>query len=113
MVAISALPEILHQHQVAPGIVELCVEKRLAVGGNGLKLGLEFAANHPQAVPAMQLALMHGRLGNMDTAFENLKQAIEGHDPGLVHLAVGPQWDCLRSDSRFQDALSRMGLSVA
>jgi hypothetical protein len=88
-------------------------EAYAAAGVSGVqKLSLEFAANHPQAVPAMQLALMHGALGIMDTAFENLKQAIESHDPGLVHIAVGPQWDCLRSDPRFQDALSRMGLSA-
>jgi DNA-binding winged helix-turn-helix (wHTH) protein/tetratricopeptide (TPR) repeat protein len=77
-----------------------------------MRLSLEFAANHPQAVPAMQLALFHGELGIMDAAFECLKQAIESHDPGLVHLAVGPQWDCLRSDPRFDEALSRMGLSA-
>jgi DNA-binding winged helix-turn-helix (wHTH) protein len=76
------------------------------------KLALEFATKHPQAVPAMQLALLYGELGSMDAAFEYLKQAIESHDPGLVHLAVGPQWDCLRSDSRFQGALSQMGISA-
>ena len=77
-----------------------------------LKLGLEFAAKQPQAFPAMQLAVMHGALGAIDTAFEYLNRAIESHDPGLVHIAVAPQWDCLRSDPRFQDALSRMGLSA-
>jgi len=77
-----------------------------------MRLGLEFAASHPQAVPAMQLALFHGELGAMDEAFKYLEQAIESHDPGLVHLAVAPQWDCLRSDQRFYDALSRMGLAA-
>ena len=77
-----------------------------------LKLGLEFAAKQPQAFPAMQLALMHGALGAIDTAFEYLNRAIDSHDPGLVHIAVGPQWDCLRSDPRFQDVMSRMGLTA-
>jgi tetratricopeptide (TPR) repeat protein len=77
-----------------------------------LKLGLELAANHPQAIPAMQLALFHGELGAVDAGFEYLNQALENHDPALVYLAVAPQWDCLRSDPRFQDALSRMGLAM-
>ena len=76
-----------------------------------LKLGLQFATDHPQAVPAMQLALFHGELGAIDAGFKYLEQAIACHDPGLVHLAVGPQWDCLRSDPRFYGALSRMGLA--
>jgi DNA-binding winged helix-turn-helix (wHTH) protein/Tfp pilus assembly protein PilF len=88
------------------------LKQAYAAGGVAgvLKLGLEFAANHPHALPAMQLALFHGELGAMDQGFKYLEQAIESHDPGLVHLAVGPQWDCLRSDPRFKDALSRMGL---
>jgi hypothetical protein len=28
----------------------------------------------------------------------------------LVHLAVAPQWDSLRADSRFNDCLVRMKL---
>jgi hypothetical protein len=27
-----------------------------------------------------------------------------------VYLAVGPQWDCLRGDLRFERCLVRMGL---
>jgi hypothetical protein len=27
-----------------------------------------------------------------------------------VHMAVAPQWDCLRQDLRFADRLARMGL---
>ncbi len=98
----------------APAEVLCRLKQAYAAGGVAgvLKLGLEFAANQPQAFPVMQLALLYGALGIMDTAFECLDQAIESHDPGLVHLAVGPQWDCLRNDPRFHDALSRMGLSA-
>lgn len=76
-----------------------------------MKLSLEFAANHRQTVPAMQLALFHGELGAVDTGFEYLNQALENHDPALVSLSVGPQWDSLRTDPRFREALSRMGLA--
>jgi hypothetical protein len=44
------------------------------------------------------------------TVFLHLDLALESHDRGLVHLAVGPQWDCLRADARFQERVERMGL---
>jgi DNA-binding winged helix-turn-helix (wHTH) protein/tetratricopeptide (TPR) repeat protein len=74
------------------------------------KLALQRASSQPQAFPAMQLALFHGEMGNMDLAFQHLECAIASHDPGLVHLAVGPQWDILRVDPRFNQCLSKMGL---
>lgn len=40
-------------------------------------------------------------------------RAMESRDPVLAHLAVGPQWDGLRSDpSRFGLRLERMGLNA-
>lgn len=99
----------------APTEVVERLKKAYANGGVAgvLRLGLEFAANHPTAVPAMQLALFHAELGDVDAGFRYLHQAIDSHDAGLVHLAVGPQWDCLRDDARFEEALSRMGLPTA
>jgi DNA-binding winged helix-turn-helix (wHTH) protein/Tfp pilus assembly protein PilF len=75
-----------------------------------VRMVLDRAARQPGAFPAMQLALFHGEAGEMDAAFAALARVIEGRDPGLVHLAVAPQWDCLRSDARFDTALARMGL---
>ena len=63
-----------------------------------------------QALPSVQLAIMHGELGESDAAFEHLDRAIDAHDPTLVHLAVSPQWDALRSDPRFAERVARMGL---
>jgi len=60
--------------------------------------------------PPFQLALLHGEAGDLESAFRHLNEAIDGHDPALVHLAVGPQWDCLRGDPRFSQCLARMGL---
>ena len=60
----------------------------------------------------IQLALMHGELGNFDEAFHHLTIAIAERDPCLVDLAVAPQWDSLRSDSRFAQHLRTMGLSI-
>jgi serine/threonine protein kinase len=48
--------------------------------------------------------------GDLDKAFELLQGALDVRDPGLVHLAVAPQWDNLRADPRFNDCLARMKL---
>jgi serine/threonine protein kinase len=48
--------------------------------------------------------------GDLDKAFELLRRALDVRDPGLVHLAVAPQWDSLRADPRFNQCLARMKL---
>ena len=62
---------------------------------------------------SVQRAILCGGAGDLDSAFEHLDRAIEGHDPALVHLAVAPQWDSLRVDPRFNERLARMGLAPA
>ena len=64
-------------------------------------------------LPAFQRALFHGELGDMDEAIRCLEQAIDAHEPGLVEIAVAPQWDRLRTDPRFQKCVARMGLVPA
>ena len=88
------------------------LKRTWAVGGRAgmVKLVLERASSLPQAFPSIQLALFNGEAGDMDAAFQHLERAIESHDPALVHLAVGPQWDILRADPRFHQCLLRMGL---
>ena len=61
---------------------------------------------------AVQLALLHGELGHLDEAFQQLDRALDSRDPSLVHLAVAPQWDDLRADPRFDKRLVRMGLNA-
>ncbi|MBA2555829.1 MAG: hypothetical protein H0V12_00530 [Chloroflexi bacterium] len=56
------------------------------------------------------MALLHGEIGRLDDAFRQLDVAMERRDPCLVHLAVAPQWDSLRGDSRWLERLARMGL---
>ena len=48
--------------------------------------------------------------GDLDKAFEYLQHALDVRDPGLVHLAVAPQWDSMRADPRFDQCLARMKL---
>jgi tetratricopeptide (TPR) repeat protein len=98
-------------HGVPPEALERLRQVYAAEGRAGmLKLALQRASTQPQAFPAMQLALLQAETGNMDAAFLHLERAIESHDPALVHLAVGPQWDILRADRRFNQCLSMMGL---
>lgn len=74
---------------------------------------LEFALRTNANGPPFHLALLHGDAGDLDAAFRHLDAAIAHRDPALVHLAVAPQWDCLRGDERFGARLEAMGLAAA
>ena len=101
-------------HGVPAAAFEPLRQAYAADGPNGVaKLMLDRIARQPAAVPAFQLAVQYGAAGCLDLAFEHLDKAIECRDPGLVHLAVGPQWDSLRGDPRFQCCLAKLGLGAA
>jgi len=72
----------------------------------------EQMSKNPQ-LPAFQLAVFHAQAGDVDTAFRHLDRAILEHDPSLVDLAVAPQWESLRADPRFAEAVARIGLPLA
>ena len=73
---------------------------------------LENARRDGQALPSVQLAIMHAEIGQLDTAFEHLDRAIDARDPSVIHLAVSPQWDALRRDPRFATRVARLGLAA-
>ena len=58
-------------------------------------------------------AVLFGAAGRVDDAFAQLDLALAFRDPALVHLAVAPQWDSLRSDPRFDERLKAMALPRA
>lgn len=62
-------------------------------------------------VSPYHLALVHAGLGEKDEAFESLEKAKVERSTLLAYLKMDPRFDSLRSDSRFQDLLRRMGLS--
>jgi len=98
-------------HGVPAAAIDQLRQLYAAEGRTGvLKLALTRMAAQPDSIPAMQAALVHAELGDKDAAFEHLERAIASRDPGLVHLAVAPQWDALRDDPRFERCLARMGL---
>jgi tetratricopeptide (TPR) repeat protein len=68
----------------------------------------ESAAKH--YFPPYQLALIPVGLGEKEEALNLLEKAYEERYPWLVHLAVEPRWDPLRSEPRFKTLISRIGL---
>jgi hypothetical protein len=59
---------------------------------------------------AFQLAVLYAEMGDIDHALLHIDRAIALRDPALVDLAVSPVWDRLRSDPRFDERLTVMGL---
>lgn len=100
-------------HGVAAEVMEP-FKRAYATGGRAgiVQYSIRHFANPAHSAPALQLALLYGEAGNLDTAFTHLDRAIDGRDPCLVHLAVAPQWDHLRADPRFDERLARMGLNT-
>ncbi|MEP7212022.1 MAG: tetratricopeptide repeat protein [Acidobacteriota bacterium] len=61
-------------------------------------------------VPSSSFALLFAGLGDKDQAFLRLEKAYEEHEFQLQWLAIEPRWDSLRSDPRFTNLISRIGL---
>ena len=55
-------------------------------------------------------AMVYAGLGDPDSAFENLDQAVTEREPFLITLAIFPLLDSLRPDPRFDLLLKRIGL---
>lgn len=61
-------------------------------------------------VSPLDIASIYAGLGEKDKTFELLEKAYREHDNDLLFLKVHPPLESLRSDSRFQDLLRRIGL---
>lgn len=61
-------------------------------------------------VPPMYVALVFLGLGETSMALDWLERALDEHDPGLVYVAVKPQYQALRGEPRFAAILRRVGL---
>ena len=91
-----------------------CTKMRTVYAASGQKGLTSYMLEHmPQddgGALFVQRSVLYGAAGQMDAAFEQLDRALALRDPALVYLAVGPQWDMLREDPRFNQCLSGMGL---
>jgi TolB-like protein/Tfp pilus assembly protein PilF/tRNA A-37 threonylcarbamoyl transferase component Bud32 len=61
-------------------------------------------------VSPYNIAQIYARLGDYNQAIDWLEQAYNGRDSKLTYVKVEPAFDGLRSDSRFQKLLQRLGL---
>jgi TolB-like protein/Flp pilus assembly protein TadD len=68
---------------------------------------LEEAAKQ-RYIPTLWPAVIHGSLGEMDTAFRLLQKAHREHVPWIAYIKVAPFCDDLRTDPRFEALLRRM-----
>jgi uncharacterized protein YbaA (DUF1428 family) len=57
-----------------------------------------------------RIAVIHAGLRDRDEAFAWLERAYEARSPGMSEVMVDPRMDDLRSDSRFDSLVRRMGL---
>jgi TolB-like protein/Tfp pilus assembly protein PilF len=57
------------------------------------------------------LALAYVGVGDCDSAFAALEQAVVDSDPALIYLAVEPRFEPIRSDPRYTRLLDLLGLS--
>lgn len=100
------------KHAETHGVPQAVIDDLKRVYAEGGRRGLiEHAIRLAgQSGNTLQLAILHGELGQLDEAFRYLDAALDSRDPSLVHLAVAPQWDHLRADLRFEMRLRRMNL---
>jgi serine/threonine-protein kinase len=61
-------------------------------------------------VRAEIMAMGYAALGDKDNAFACLKEALDAHSAGLVYLHIDPGYEPLRSDPRYDDLVSKIGL---
>jgi TolB-like protein/DNA-binding winged helix-turn-helix (wHTH) protein/tetratricopeptide (TPR) repeat protein len=69
------------------------------------------ALSHRQFVSPFDIAGVQIGLGLKDAALTSLEKACEVRDPEVTRLIVDDRMDALRSDSRFQNVLRRVGLA--
>jgi DNA-binding winged helix-turn-helix (wHTH) protein len=110
--AVFGLPE-----EALKALKRSCAEMQTifaSTGRNGLTAYmLDHMPQGDSGAIFVQRAILYGAAGQMDAAFEQLDRALAIRDPALVYLAVGPQWDSLRGDPRFNDRLQQMAIPYA
>jgi len=65
-------------------------------------------SSQPTSVSPYSIAVVHAALGEKDEAFRWLNRAYAERDSQITYLALDPEIDSLRSDSRFPPLLKRL-----
>jgi serine/threonine-protein kinase len=68
------------------------------------------AASKRGYVPPVAYAIVYAGLNKIDDAFHWLGKAVDERDGLLIYLKVGSAFDAMRSDPRFAEILTRVGL---
>ncbi len=63
-----------------------------------------------QYLRAEVLAMGYGALGDLDKAFESLKEALDAHSAGLIYIHLDPGYETLRADPRFAEIVAKVGV---
>ena len=63
-----------------------------------------------QRVGSIQLAFVYEALGERARALDLLEQALSERQPDLLWLAVDPRAELLRSEPRFEQVLTKLGI---
>ena len=71
--------------------------------------GLEAKALNGELDPTM-VALVHGRLGDLDQGFVWLQRALADRSSRLVWIKVDPRFAPFRKDPRFAALVRRIGI---
>lgn len=98
------LAGLVEQKYLASGYAEA---KKTYLRGDIRELHRNVKYGH---LPAFFIACDYALLGEKDKAFGWLEKAFRERDPTLTHLKTEHSLESVRSDSRFQDLLRRMGL---
>ncbi|WP_245818093.1 TPR end-of-group domain-containing protein [Granulicella rosea] len=64
-----------------------------------------------EGIGRYEIALVYAGLGRKTEAFKWLEESYKAHDEGITYIKVEPCLDPLRGDPRFNDLLSRVGLT--
>ena len=73
-------------------------------------LALLIARSKQEYIPPVTISAIYAAKRDLDNAFQWLEKAYEVRSRSLVWLAVGHEFDPLRTDPRYKDMLNRMGL---
>ena len=112
----DAITELSRANEIGGGrsITKASLAHAYAVTGQRTKalsiLDEMRASLKPRPVPAFYNAMVYAGLGDKDQAFLWLDKAYEEHAYRMTYLLVDPAFDSLRSDSRFDLLLQRVGL---
>lgn len=112
----EAVEAFLKEKAISGTSPEIIAEFRQAFAANGIKGYWQKELERLQSsqkqgrAPSRRLARIYNELGDKDQAFFWLEKAFEEHNSLLIFLKTDPTFDSLRSDSRYQDLMKRVGL---